>query len=355
MAAAKPGDVLARGALELLRGATLRAAARQAGHGDGAAFDKALVRRYGVSGAALRHLPTTGRYVFAYGGPFHLERTLAYLGRDKENVSEQLEGNRFTRWFPAGGRAVRVTLALGERECAVTLHGRRLAPGAYLELHGALRRFLGLEQPLGAFYRQVRDDPVMGPLTTQCRGVRIPQVPTLWEALCWAIMGQQINLAFAYRLRNRVIRLANGRRNGPGPLPFPTAEQVLRLSPETLRENQFSRQKSAYLGIVARACLEGPLRDLSLARTSAEEAEQALLSVKGLGRWSTAYGMMRGLGYMDALPVGDTGLRSALQARFGLAEPPDIRRQEELMEPYRPYRSLATYYLWRSQSAPATD
>ena len=77
--------------------------------------------------------------------------------------------------------------------------------------------------------------------------------------------------------------------------------------------------------------------------------------MKGLGRWSTAYALMRGLGHMDALPVGDTGLRTALQAQFGLQEPPDIARQEALMEPYRPYRSLLSYYLWRSLSGPATD
>ncbi len=130
---------------------------------------------------------------------------------------------------------------------------------------------------------------------------------------------------------------------------------MLRLSPATLRAHQFSRQKSTYLGEVARACLEGPLRELSLDRVSPEEAEERLLSVKGIGRWSAAYGLMRALGYMDALPVGDAGLRTALRKNFGLDGPPGIEQQEALMEPFRPYRGLATYYLWRSLAGPASD
>ncbi len=60
---------------------------------------------------------------------------------------------------------------------------------------------------------------------------------------------------------------------------------------------------------------------------------------------------MRHLGHVDALPVGDAGLRAALRVQFGLSEPPDVDEQERLMEPFRPYRGLATYYLWRSKSA----
>ena len=86
-----------------------------------------------------------------------------------------------------------------------------------------------------------------------------------------------------------------------------------------------------------------------------EEAEARLLSVKGIGRWTMAYGLMRHLGHMDALPVGDAGLRSALREQFALAEPPDEARQEKLMEPFRPYRGLATYYLWRAKSARKPD
>ena len=139
------------------------------------------------------------------------------------------------------------------------------------------------------------------------------------------------------------------------PLPFPTPGQVLRLTPEALRDAQFSRQKAAYVLGLARACADGVLNEDALRRMPPEEAERALQAQQGLGPWSAAYALMRGLGHPDALPIGDTGLRTALQRQFHLRQPPDVKRQVRLMEPFRPYRSLATYYLWKSLSAPAGD
>ncbi|MBI4082549.1 MAG: DNA-3-methyladenine glycosylase 2 family protein [Candidatus Lambdaproteobacteria bacterium] len=364
-------DDLEAAALRLLAGnagavpapaAELRANGHTAGFTGGRtgeAFRRAFRHRFGADAEAFREFGRAGRYRFVYGAPFHLPKTIEYLARDPANQAERSEGNRYRRYLPLGGRQVEVTLTLDERGVAVAPRGR-LSAGQRLHLHDLVRRVLGLDQPLTAFYRHVGRHPVMGPLVRALRGVRIIRTPTLWEALCWAILGQQINLAFAYRLRNRLIRLgqdpaAEPDRPVPALLPFPSPEQVLRIPAEALRRAQFSRQKSAYLANAARALLEGALGGLSPERHSAEEAEAALLAVKGIGRWSAAYGLMRGLGYLDAVPVGDVGLRIALQRQFALAHPPDAREQEALMEPFRPYRSLATQYLWRSLRTTAAE
>ena len=350
------GNGLEAAALMLLAGeGSPLQAARATGYGDAASFRRAFARRYGTAPEAFAGLPRSGGYRFTFNAPFHLGKTLQTLGRDPDSLAERLAGNRYTRFFPLGGGIgggsvlaggpVRVTLALDENGCEVRVR-RRLHPARYLELHGLIRRVLGLDQPLAAFYRVARGDRVFGPLVKKFPGVRIPVLPSLWEALCWAVVGQQINLAFAYRLRNRLIRLGNP-NSRHSLLPFPTPEQIARLTPAQLRQNQFSRQKSEYLRGLARAFLNGPLSGLT-SHTPVEEAEATMLAVKGLGRWSAAYGLMRGLGHPDALPVGDAGLRTALKIQFGLAEPPSISEQERLMEPFRPFRSLATYYLWRS-------
>ncbi|MEE8396701.1 MAG: AlkA N-terminal domain-containing protein [bacterium] len=338
--------------MALLAGkATVAGVARTGGWRSAEALEAASLRKMGATARAWLELPKKLHYRFRYGGPFNAARTLAYLGRDPESLSERLEDGGYCRYFPVAGQPVAVRLTLGKADCRVELQ-KPLDPAGYLELHDTVRRFLGLDQPLREFYRVARENAVMAPLVGALPGVRIPQLPTLWEALSWAVVGQQINLTFAYRLRNRLIRLGQGGRQAPAgfPLPFPTAEQVLAIPPEKLRENQFSRQKAAYLGNVARACLEGPLRELSAA--DPERATAALLSVKGIGRWSAAYGLMRGLGWMDALPVGDAGLRTALLRRWALPAAPGPARQEELMEPFRPYRALATYYLWKSLELP---
>jgi 3-methyladenine DNA glycosylase/8-oxoguanine DNA glycosylase len=344
-------------ALRLLRGETARQAAARAGIPAPGSFARDFLLRLHATPDALRGWGEAGRYRLVYGGPFHLKQTLSYLGRDPHNLAERVEGRRYARSFPVGSTTVAVSLALGERRCIVTARRPR-SPRRALELHERLVRFLGLTQPLAAFYRVAAGHAVMDPLVRRFAGVRIPQLPTLWEALCWAVIGQQINLAFAYRLRNRLIALAHGvapdaARQAPYAFPSPAA--VLRLSAEDLRGQQFSRQKASYLLGLAEACSTGDLAGLEHGAQDWPDIEQRLLAQRGLGPWSTAYAMMRGLGYLDGLPVGDSGLRTALQRAFRLAEPPSVMEQERLMEPFRPYRSLATYYLWKSLATTSTD
>ena len=338
-----------------------------------------LKRALGLTPRGLAELGSAepggnGGYAIAYGGSFDSGQILRYLGRDPDNLAERVEGSRYTRFFPLEDGRVLLTLEFASKACRVEFH-HAPPPKARLVLHRALRRFLGLEQPLRAFYRALEGDPVMGPVIRRNRGLRIPQVPSLWEALCWAVIGQQINLSFAYRLRNRFIALGNGLSDGIGqdtgnvgtegealdasetsdisdisavPLPFPTPAQVLTIPESAWRPAQFSRQKTAYLAGLARAFEEGTLSQPALESAPLEEAEATLRAIKGLGPWSVAYGMLRALGRVDALPVGDAGLRAALRHHYRLEAMPDARAQLELMETFRPYRGLATTYFWRS-------
>lgn len=353
-------DALRRAALAVLGGRTPPAhVARAAGFAGVRAFGDAFAAAIHAAPQELAGWGARGGYRIAYGGPFHLEQTLRYLGRDPENLAERVQGRAYTRRFPLGEGSVPVTLTFGAAHCTVAARRPRAAADA-LALHTLLGRFLGLEQPLAAFTLATRNHRVFAPLVAALPGVRIPQLPSLWEALCWAVVGQQINLSFAYRLRNRLIALGNGAEGVTAaelaePLPFPTPGQVLRVTPEQLRAAQFSRQKAAYVLGLARAMAEGALEEEVLRRMPPEQAEQALRAQKGLGPWSAAYALMRSLGHPDALPVGDTGLRTALQRQFRLRTPPDVKRQVRLMEPLRPYRSLASYYLWKSLSTAAGD
>ena len=368
--AAPGGERWRQAAVRVLTGDTPGQAARAAGYAGAEAFRQDCLVHGHATPDALRQWGGRGRYRIDYGGPFHLHQTLGYLGRDPHNLAERVRGRRYLRQFPVSGEAVRVELHLDERFCTVEARRPRSAERA-LELHERLVRFLGLSQPLHAFYAAAGKHAVMGPLVRRFAGVRIPQLPTLWEALCWAVIGQQINLAFAYRLRNRLIARSHGAVLDaapdavPGavldaapdePLAFPAPRQVLRLRPGDLLALQFSRQKTRYLLGLAEACDTGDLAGLEPGGDHDWPAVEArLLAQTGVGPWSAAYAMMRGLGYMDGLPVGDSGLRTALQRSFALKSPPTVREQEELMAPFRPYRGLATYYLWKSLAQTAAE
>lgn len=328
--------------------ATARDAWRKAGAPSAAAFSSAFTDRYGLTAASLAGARQRRSVRLPYGGPYDAPMTLRYLGRDPHNQAEVVHGQRYSRFITLDEKPLPVTLTLAARACTLEFPAR-LSARDILRLIDTTRHMLGLRQPVAAFQRKAAQHDVLRPIVQAMPGVRMIQTPNLWEALSWAIIGQQINLAFAYKLRNRLIFLGNGHdAPAPRPLPFPTPRQVLGITPDALKQVQFSRQKIAYLLELARQFESDGLAALSLEAAAPEEIEARLLSIKGLGRWSVAYGMMRGLGHLDALPVGDAGLRQALRARFNLDAAPDPATQERLMAPFRPYRSLATYYLWKS-------
>lgn len=212
--------------------------------------------------------------------------------------------------------------------------------------HSAAMRMLGLRQDPGPFERRIGRQPKLRGLISARRGTRIPLTATPFEALVWCIVGQQVNLAFAYQLRRVLIELAGA--PGQAGIAHPLPDAVARLDYADLTARQYSRRKAEYVIDVARAIVAGDLSLDGLAATSATAAEAKLLAVRGLGPWSTHYMLMRGFGFADCVPVGDTGLSTALERFFGLGERPDGRATLRLMESFAPYRSLASFHLWQS-------
>ena len=164
----------------------------------------------------------------------------------------------------------------------------------------------------------------------------------------WAILGQQVNLAFAYTLRRRLAEHCGGAPGAHGLRTHPTAQEVAALEPEDLLSLQFSRSKAAYLTGVARLVADGTLALESFPGLAAADAAARLSQVRGIGPWTTHYVLMRGCGFPDCVPLGDAGLTLALQRHHGLDHRPDARETAALMARYAPFRSLATFHLWAS-------
>ena len=304
----------------------------------------------------------TGAYTLRYGGPFRVEETLRYLARDPNNHAEQVQGSIYTRHFRLDGAERLVRLEIAEEGARAAMHPPGPAtPDQWAPLHTLLTRQLGLGQPLAEFYGAVAERSVLAPWLERLHGLRVPLVPTVWEGLCWAVVGQQINLAFAYKLRNALITLGNGlpwdgtNRRPPEPLPFPNPQQVLAIADDAWRPAQYSARKSEYLRVIARAFDEGQLSEEGLRAMDGDTLTETLSALKGVGPWTVNYVRLRSLGDMDALPAGDAGLKNALHRLHGLTAPPGPEEQTRLMEEFRPYRGLATYYLWKILNADRQD
>jgi DNA-3-methyladenine glycosylase II len=162
-----------------------------------------------------------------------------------------------------------------------------------------------------------------------------------YGALVRAIVGQQLSVSAARSIYGRLTDRFDGRT--------PTPEQVLEDEPEQLRAAAgLSRAKVGYLRSLAEHTLSGELELERLDELDDDTVIVELTAVKGLGLWTAQMFLMFHLERPDVLPVGDLGIRRAIERAYGLDELPDASAMEEIAQPWRPYRTLACRYLWRS-------
>jgi 3-methyladenine DNA glycosylase/8-oxoguanine DNA glycosylase len=185
------------------------------------------------------------------------------------------------------------------------------------------------------------------PLVAPRLGLRIPLTADVWESLVWAVLGQQVNLAFAYSLRRRLTELC-GQDTGLGLRAHPAPEAVAALDPDALKPLQFSRSKAEYVVGLARKVADGALPLEALPEGPATSAALRLGSERGVGPWTAHYVLMRGCGFGDCVPLGDAGLTLALQRHYRLDHRPSVKETAAFMAPFAPHRSLATFHLWAS-------
>ena len=186
-------------------------------------------------------------------------------------------------------------------------------------------------------------DPVMAHLLREIGPVpmRAHRGGSAFAYLSRAILAQQISVAAARSIANRI----TGRFGWPW-----RPEQMLLSSDPELRALGLSRQKAGYLRDLAAHTRDGlPLGRLS--RLSDERVIEALTVVKGIGRWTAEMYLMFRLGRGDVLPVDDLGIRSAMRRAYGMRGLPKKDRMRRIAEPWRPYRSIACFYLWKSLDA----
>ena len=120
------------------------------------------------------------------------------------------------------------------------------------------------------------------------------------------------------------------------------------LSDEQIRATGFSRAKVAFIKDLAAHVLDGRLDLKRLKKHSDDEVMQQLVAVKGIGRWTAEIFLMFRLGRLDVLPADDLGLMNAVHRAYGLRKRPDAKKLRQMGEGWRPYRSVAAWYLWQS-------
>ncbi len=279
---------------------------------------------------------------------YRSEDVLAFHSRDAEGIAEQVSPEALRKGVLFEGMPVvlEVRFGRGTAACCVDADGD-VTPALLARAREALLSILGLRIDPAAFAAFARNDPALGPVVARQPGLRIVQSATVFEALTWAIIGQQINLPFAISLRRSLIQLA-GRAHASGLWCYPEAAGVARLALEDLTSRKFSRSKAETLLRLAQLVVDGQLV-LDRGRP-VDELVQELLTIKGIGPWTVNYALLRGYGYPDCSLEGDVAIRTAFHRLLGGDARPDIPTTQRLLERYAPHRTMAAAYLWASLS-----
>lgn len=164
--------------------------------------------------------------------------------------------------------------------------------------------------------------------------------PDGFSVLARSIISQQISTKAAQAIGNRLLKAL-----GRGEL---RPRSILAASDETMRQAGLSAMKVRSLRDLAEKCVSGEVPIKKLAALDDEAIIQTLLPVRGIGRWTAEMFLIFSLGRLDVLPVADYGLRSGVQKQYGLEALPGKEALVRIGEPWRPYRSVATWFIWRS-------
>ena|ERR1700685_483579 len=188
-------------------------------------------------------------------------------------------------------------------------------------------------------------DPVMRAIIERVGAYRIEHREPSFETLVRSIVYQQLSGRVASVILGRLIAML--------PDAKVTPQAILKLTPARMRKAGLSKQKTAYIRDLARKTLKGHVKFETLGELADHEVIEHLTQVKGVGVWTAHMFLIFALRRPDILATGDLGVRIAIRKAYQLEELPHPQQVEEMAVAWRPYASVAVWYLWRSLESPA--
>jgi len=281
---------------------------------------------------------------------FSLDQCLVYLNRNTQEFLHRVREDAFIKAIPTSQGIVVIEMKQVDGNLQVNAWQTDGALNQD-EVEVYLKEMFDMNRDLVPFRTQFTGDDLLEPIIHQFWGLRMIRVPDLFEVLCWSIIGQQINLNFAYTLKKRLVEAFGKQVNYQGldMYLFPTAEQIAKVKPETLKAMKFNRQKVEYILGIAQLMTEGDLSKEGLIALGTPAAmREELIKIRGIGNWTANYVMMKGLGIPSALPIEDVGLHNALKNQLKQDHKPTISAIREMAKTWEGWEAYVTFYLWQT-------
>jgi DNA-3-methyladenine glycosylase II len=293
--------------------------------------------------------------IFEYPFPeqFSFKECLWFLDRNYDDCMHLLSPDSVTKVIKVKGRPFLIRVSAKNSILEVRLLEGRALEEDRSAIISYVKNWFDLERDLSDFYKLLLKDSQLNYMPGAYYGLRLVSIPDLFEALCWGIIGQQINLNFAYKLKRKLVeRYAEpiGFEN-KFYYSFPSSNALSKASIEDLRAMQFSQKKAEYLIGIATAFEKGEISEVKLRNmASLKDKQAALTSIRGIGLWTANYALMKSFREPSCIPYGDAGLINALLRYEIISRKEEGQNIDALFKPYDGWESYLVFYLWRSLS-----
>jgi len=279
--------------------------------------------------------------------PFRLDLTVWVLRRLPINGIDRWDGVTLRRVLVLGDVPIEVAVVQSGSahapQLTVTTKGARLSRAKRDALITTLETMLGLNIDLHAFHQWAERNTRLVSLINPFIGFKPPRLPSMFEALVNGIACQQLSLQVGIHLLNRLSRMY-GQSIGEHHA-FPRPIDLASAAPSQLGTLGFSNRKAQVILDSAQAVVEGSLDLEGLATMDTAAAQSRLIELKGIGRWTAQYILLRGLGRLDVFPADDVGGQNKMQHWLQRTQRPDYDQMQRILAPWQPYRGLIYFYL----------
>ncbi|KAB2332118.1 DNA-3-methyladenine glycosylase 2 family protein [Cytobacillus depressus] len=283
---------------------------------------------------------------------FDMNANLGYLTREKNECMYEIENGIIRRVIVIEEICFLVQLTVIDNKQMIIQFlsdSRPTEKWQREEIVKYIREWFDLDNDLTPFYEMAKADPLLTMPAKKFFGLRVIGIPDLFEALCWGVLGQQINLAFAYSLKKQFVEKFGDsiEWNGKKYWVFPSFERIAMLTPADLADIKMTVKKSEYIIGIAKLMASGELSKGKLMKMNFKEAEKSLMKIRGIGPWTANYVLMRCLRFPTAFPIDDVGLINSIKTVKNMDRKPTKDEILELSTLWKNWESYATFYLWR--------
>ncbi len=280
---------------------------------------------------------------------FSFKACLQFLNRGYDECLYSVNKDSVTRLLRLSTGLVLINVSADESGLVVAYNCQQANQD---EVVHCVTDWFDLNRGLSGFYALLKTHSQTKDFPNKYFGLRLIGIVDLFEALCWCVIGQQINLTFAHKIKTRLVHRYGDTKivNGVIHYCFPTPQKLLNADREGLVAMQFSKQKINYIYNISEAFCSGELNRNELLKLTKPEQMDKLLAIKGIGPWTANYVSMKSLRDMTCIAYGDTGLSSALHAHFNTEKKPDKVTIDKIFKPFAGWESYLNFYLWRSLS-----